>query len=461
MARRCVIVGAGLAGCVLANALSDDFEVTVLELGPARGITYPRLAFPRKTLGVVNTFCHGRGGTSNLWHNGLIPLRPDDVGDATFKAMLEDAARYADRAAAMLHFPGESYSRSFAGLLNDVESLAAGIGTFADGVDTLVYPKHTTPLSPPSSAECAFDVRSIRVETSGERITRVSWSTPEGDHSADADLLVVSAGAFGTPGVLTDVLEPFGIDPGKAGSGVIDHPMGFVGKLRFPKSVADSVAQFGLLDRGDHECRSMIRLRSDDGLLGCAYFRPCLSMNNDLSIYKYKSLLGASSGRKRLRNALSPRILHPDIVSEIVSHTTGLQIPTRTYSVLFMGEQRERVGGVHTDGDTHTIDWGISDAELGAYSSMIDGLFNQLADVAETATVTRDLTDEWLWSGAHHSGTVTVGDADSDLLTADLQVRNTANVFVCDASVIQEHSYANTGLTIAQLALRLADALRR
>jgi choline dehydrogenase-like flavoprotein len=31
------------------------------------------------------------------------------------------------------------------------------------------------------------------------------------------------------------------------------------------------------------------------------------------------------------------------------------------------------------------------------------------------------------------------------------------NVYVCDGSVIQEHSYANTGLTIGQLALRLAE----
>jgi hypothetical protein len=32
-------------------------------------------------------------------------------------------------------------------------------------------------------------------------------------------------------------------------------------------------------------------------------------------------------------------------------------------------------------------------------------------------------------------------------------------VYVCDGSVIQEHSYANTGLTIGQLALRLSEEL--
>jgi choline dehydrogenase-like flavoprotein len=34
-------------------------------------------------------------------------------------------------------------------------------------------------------------------------------------------------------------------------------------------------------------------------------------------------------------------------------------------------------------------------------------------------------------------------------------------VFVCDGSIIQEHSYANTGLTIGQLAMRLAERVSK
>jgi choline dehydrogenase-like flavoprotein len=79
-----------------------------------------------------------------------------------------------------------------------------------------------------------------------------------------------------------------------------------------------------------------------------------------------------------------------------------------------------------------------------------------LSTVAEQVNLETALTDEWLWSGAHHSGTTSLGGSASDVVDKNLRVKFCDNVYVCDGSVIQEHSYANTGLTIGQLALRLA-----
>ena len=67
-----------------------------------------------------------------------------------------------------------------------------------------------------------------------------------------------------------------------------------------------------------------------------------------------------------------------------------------------------------------------------------------------------NITEEWLWSAAHHSCTTPLGNSEKDLIDKDLKLKFCDNVYVCDGSVIQEHSYANTGLTIGQLALRLA-----
>ncbi len=53
-----------------------------------------------------------------------------------------------------------------------------------------------------------------------------------------------------------------------------------------------------------------------------------------------------------------------------------------------------------------------------------------------------------------------MGDTEDALVDTNLKLRHFDNVFVCDGSVIQEHSYANTGLTIAQLAFRLAKHIR-
>jgi choline dehydrogenase-like flavoprotein len=52
-----------------------------------------------------------------------------------------------------------------------------------------------------------------------------------------------------------------------------------------------------------------------------------------------------------------------------------------------------------------------------------------------------------------------MGDTEDDLIDRDLKLKFCDNVYVCDGSVIQEHSYANTGLAIGQLAFRLVKRI--
>ena len=262
---------------------------------------------------------------------------------------------------------------------------------------------------------------------------------------------------MGSPKILRDIIASSGHRFDQLGGGFIDHPLGFVGKVRFSPTAARAVQQFSMLDGGDHVVRAAIRLKSDCGRYTCcAFLRPALTMHNSLAIYKYKSLLGAAAGAARLRNAFSSKLLHPDIVAEVFSHLFGVDIPSRTYNVLFVAEQRRGSNRVHYDGDTLTVDWSISPEELTIYRSMLERLRARLESVAEEVNIETAITDEWLWSAAHHSCTTPMGSAANDLIDRDLRLRFCENVYVCDGSVIQEHSYANTGLTIAQMALRLA-----
>jgi choline dehydrogenase-like flavoprotein len=68
--------------------------------------------------------------------------------------------------------------------------------------------------------------------------------------------------------------------------------------------------------------------------------------------------------------------------------------------------------------------------------------------------------DDWLWPDAHHSGTIPMGELPGGLVDEDLKLNFFDNVFICDGSIIQEHSYANTGLTTGALALRVAEPVR-
>jgi flavin-dependent dehydrogenase len=72
---RIVIVGAGLAGCVLAARLADYFKVTIVDLSGQN----TALALPVRDIGaparVMPHAGSGPGGTTHFWQNGLSARR--------------------------------------------------------------------------------------------------------------------------------------------------------------------------------------------------------------------------------------------------------------------------------------------------------------------------------------------------------------------------------------------------
>ena len=457
MKTKIVVIGGGLAGSLICNELVKRADVTLLEAGTKNSIKYPEISFDKKKLAEVGTFCFGGGGTTNLWHNGLIPINRGDVTDEDFSGVLGEAQLYTDEAAAALFFAQEPFSLAYEKLVSEMTAIAEKTADFPDGVDCLVYPKKYQKLGVDPEVNDLYSVEKIGFVFKGSRMKSVSYTIDSNEYSVDADVVIVAAGAMGSPKILRDIIAASGHDFDAPGTGFIDHPMGFVGKVRFRKEVAGFFRQLSMIDKGDYVGRSAIRLKSQCGRYTCcAFFRPALTMDNRLSVYKYKSLLGASSGLARVRNIFSWKIFHPDIIAEIVSHLFGKNIPSRTYNILFIAEQKRGDNRVYYDGDDLRVDWSISADELAVYRELLGKLSGMLLDIAEEQNIETDITGEWLWSAAHHSCTTTLGSSTHDLIDNNLKLKFCDNVYVCDGSVIQEHSYANTGLTIGQLAVRLA-----
>lgn len=457
MKKKVVVIGGGLAGSMICNELVKDADVTLLEVGCKDSIQYPQIGFDKKKLAHVNTFCFCGGGTTNLWHNGLIPIIRGDVVGQEFSQVLAEAQPFMDEAASALFFDKEPYSLAYENLVSESTAMADKIGLSPDGVDCLIYPKKFKKLTVDSRVNDFYSVARIAFAFEGRRIKTVNYTIASKEYSVDADVVIVAAGAMGSPKILRDIIMSSGNRFDSLGTGFIDHPIGFVGKVRFKKEVAGVIRQLSLLDKGDYVSRSAIRLRSACGeYTCCVFFRPALTMDNRLPIFKYKSLLGASTGLARIRNVFSWKIFHPDVIAEIFSHLFGVNIPSHTYSVLLIAEQKRGNNRVYYDGDDLRVDWSVSADELAIYRSLLEKLNGMLLKVAEEVNIETNITEEWLWSCAHHSCTTTLGSSAEDLVDKDLKLKFCDNVFVCDGSVIQEQSYANTGLTIGQLALRLA-----
>jgi choline dehydrogenase-like flavoprotein len=451
-----VVIGAGLAGSLLCNELVNHTDVTLLEIGDQNRIRYPAIGFDHKALGHVNTFCFGGGGTTNLWHNGLIPIQPGDVLDDDFRDVLADAQPFMNDAARRLFFSG-SFSHAYDEAVAEARAIAESLGLADDGVDCLLYPKQFSPLTVDARVDGCYGVDRIRFDYARGRINAVRFRAGSTERVVETAAVIVAAGAMGSPRILRDVITACAQRVETLGSGFIDHPLGFVGKVRFEKKADEAIKRFSMINRADFTVGSAIRLKSDCGRYTCcAFLRPAVTLHNNLSIYKFKSLLGATAGAARIRNALSWRLLHLDIIAEVLAHLLGVNIPSRTYNVLFVAEQKPGRNRVYYERDGLRVDWSISEEELTVYRSLLRRLSSRLERVAEHVNLRTDLTDEWLWSGAHHSNTTPLGSTATDLVDRNLRLKFCDNVHVCDGSVIQEHSYANTGLTIGQLALRLA-----
>ncbi len=460
MNRNVVVIGAGLAGTLICNELAPTRSVALLEAGRKDRIGYPPIEFTGKPLAAVKTVCTGGGGTTNLWHNGLIPIHAEDITSNDFHAVLADAQRYMDKAARKLYWPGHLYTAEYECVVAEMSAIADAVGVFSDGIDCLLYPKRYRRLEADKGVDASYSVSDIDFVSNGNSIRSITFKADGSMRTVKADTVVITAGALNSPQLVKKALAALGRSSERVGEGFMDHPIGFVGKVRFKKHVHELIKKLNLCDKRDYECRTAVRLKSRSGRYTCAaFFRPAITMKNNPAIYKYKSLLGASSGMERIKNLFSPRVLHPDILAEIAAHLFSVPIPGRTYNIFLVFEQKRGESTVSRNKDGLVVDWRITQEELSIYRDVLKKLRCMLEGVAEEINLKMDIDGDWLWSHAHHSGTVSLGNNSGSCVDRDLKLHGCDNVFVCDGSVVQEHSYANTGLTIGQLAMRLAERI--
>lgn len=460
--KKLVVIGAGLAGVTIANDMSAEYDVAVLEKGPGNGYKLPINNYIDRPFGDNSTYCYGVGGTTHLWHNGLISLNAGEVEGGLFRSMLKDSNRFKDRAANALNFKGD-YSSERQIILDYYKDIIQNIGVKAK-VDTILIPKHPPLLKVNNAVKVYSEVDAIEFEFNHlGSVNKVSFDTLEGGEVLNVDHLVICAGGCGSHKVHSDLLRAVGhsdIDI-RVGHGLMDHPMGFIGKVKIKKQYMKQINKFCHKNDADFTSRGGIVL-SDEGFNHIVYLRPSITMTNSFDLNKFKSALASTKGFKRIKFLFDPRLYHPDILSEIYSYLTGRSVSSKIYTFWVVFEQkRNNTRYVKSSNIENVINWGINDAESSLYDGVKEKLSKIFSNVASEVTFMEGKVDEVLWSAAHHSGTTLIDEFAIGAVDSNLCVNGVNNAYVCDGSVISSHSYANTGLTIAQLAIRLAEHIRK
>jgi choline dehydrogenase-like flavoprotein len=481
MKKSVCVIGAGLAGGVVASSLAARGHlVTLLELGDAAAPLLPtnEVWEDRKLLGAF-TRGSGFGGTSNFWHGGLTVLDRSDIegpsGERRLLPITYDRLRdYYAKALAVLH-ANEALS------LTDIEAPPdTPVDAFGSTGDVFKLKAVLYPNKPFSSQRLigqAKEMHGLRVVpnievkqfvNAGSRRIRLAEGIDLKAgrlRSFHADAFVLCAGGLGSPKILLQSVKACAKLAGlPIGHFIIDHPSGFVlkGRLRRRLNLAPL---FGAA-KGGHRLQygfvlSPSRLGDAERRNHILYLRPATSMKDPAAYDFLKRKLVAYKGKALVPRDLFYLARHTDLLFDVINFKYGLSYSTRHVSGLVFAEQlpNERMYMHQLDNGNFGIRWQVSSEDCHSLEKFLEIFREQFSEQFEEFRILPNMGDR-LESAGHHSGGCRMGaDASTAVVDADLRVHGFDNLHVVDGSVIAYSGHANTGLTIAALALQCSDAV--
>jgi len=436
LSKKIVIIGAGLAGTVLANELSKNshIEITVLEKG---GSQAPVLDDELYTLNKPNlkfTRGEGAGGTSNYWHSGLIKM-PNDCSWAN--EILANPGWYQKA----IELTGSFFS----------ESIEQGNSRV---FDEIYYPNQRFKPSLHNSVSLETSVIDLQINPTNNS---VSYSRHGFDRVVNYDALIICAGGIGTPALLKDKYHVGYFSSPLIGKNLTDHvssiPMRVKMKslriMKFSKKWPKGITRKGYVYQDP-----------ESGLRHIVYIRPAFSVNLKQHSQKFRKLLVGFWSESNKLLAFIKLASSFDILLEIFANKLPFPIPTRYLALNVVSEQEcLNSNSVTYKNDQLQIRWQFSDFERKSVIKACHMFVKHSGlDVDDFSIEAEDKIQ--FTACCHHSGTAPFGnDPRYSVVDLNLLIHDFDNIYICDGSVLPSTAYANTGLSIIALSLRLADYL--
>lgn len=465
MKTRVVVVGAGLGGCVVADALAESCDVTVVELGTSVADMQARVVDVGVPARLDPHVGAGLGGSTALWHNALVEI-DQEVFARQWPFEKSELIPWYERAYPLLGDVDRQAVLELAALVTGKYNEA---GVRAEIAQAMYMPLRRRNVWQSLGLRQKVRVvagEALRLTTgAGQTIKSVVVRTREGEVAVEGDVFILAAGGLGTPALLQQLEHDLPIPAlHHAGRHYEDHPQTFVGQVR----LSVPLYRFWNHEGAGGNLRLPLVFRREDGLHVSFQLRPAALRLREDRAERLGSII------TKVRNeAWNPinwfRLLrHWDDILDILSLKFGIRIPTSHYSIFMLAEQppagdRAITAAVAPGSGRRLIQrrWEISDDFIRGLTSAIQRFITGLGPIVSASTVTSDWPAT-LQTAAHHSGTARMARSPEEgVCDARGRVFDVDNLYVADGSAIPGSGIANTGLTIAALALRMAHHIRQ
>lgn len=451
-----VIIGAGLGGSVLALSLKNDFDVLVIEMDDFQANSFSVQGIPYGDGQPSASF--GLGGTTRLWHNGLIEIE-DIIFSKAWpypKAILDPFyasawALLADDRPDLIFDQAAKLKSSFVALGIPHKLLS----------NTLYYPQKRSNIWKKFDLSNKVSLLRGRVveicyeDDAKEKITKLKVQVGNDILDVFGDIFVLASGGLGTPLLLQALKNKHPAESLKfAGCYYEDHPTAYVATVKIKKPI---YRLWNSRKNLTGFLRQPLRVEKD-GLEISFQLRPAVELRAKKEV---KSIL--SSLRNNPFNIFLYLKLFFSIndILDIVSIKLGIRFPTSRYSLLMVAEQcsNEKPSIMNCNNSDINVAWEINKIYLHTLNEAIRLFIKELAIVEDY-----HIYPNWsqnLSSSCHHSGTARMAISSKDgVCNEHAKIFGFNNLYICDASIIPASGYANTGLTIAALALKLSQRLK-
>lgn len=489
------IIGSGMGGGTLALALARlGYCPLLLEAGPATsGSTAVSHVETGRPLGLPTTRAIEVGGSTNLWHGVCSPLDPFDFtrpgADSyhTWPVHYSEMQPYWTQAMSFLGFDHPEQQR--------VEDLPTHLHSLRDDIPhsaalfkeklfrVLAHPKRLKPalLAAHASGKIVLKSDCVAHQLHAEQNSpaRVKWllASNSGEKlRVEAKAWIVAAGALESPRLLLNspafAQRATPADLGHVGQCLMDHPMGFLGKLKFRRRTRAPLFSDLPETKRNRYRLGLVPHEPDELGNSNLYIRPSSpgessDLENDILLS-----LTALRGLRGLRaNHIAKLLAHPKVAYRAVANRFALPISYTSADLFFVMEQtpfRDSKVALSDACDAFgfpkaAVHWQISDNDRRRMSAYINRVAKSGLHSAQYELAPPPDTEHWekcFTSAAHHLGTLRMAPRqEQGVVDTNLKVFGSENTWICDGSVFPTGGNANPSLTICALAHRLADQL--